>query len=129
MRLKHNIKYMFLCCDLNLQNSRDIDGVTGDVIHGEASPKMEARKLVFIMLLRDNVMCVANTLRDNSIFLKSVTLVFLGEVTMKVRDLRFKIDYISTSENVVCEDINTKGGRRVKSNHIPISGSFVSSSW
>ena len=45
MRLKHQIKYIVLCCDLNLQIPRDIGGVTGDVIHGEDSPKMEAREL------------------------------------------------------------------------------------
>ena len=74
-------------------------------------------------------MCVANTLRENSLVSRFVTLVFFGEITMRRSASLFQIDYTCISDNVVCEDIKIKRGRRIKSNHIPISGFFVSSRW
>ena len=68
--------------------------------------------------------CALRPRWENSNFRRFVTLVFLGRLRWKESYVS-QIDYICIYDNFVCEDINIKRGRRIKSNHIPVSGSFL----
>ena len=65
MRVSLNVDCLFLLCDLNLQLSAGIAGITGDHIHKLPDNSLESREFEFVRFLREFKLRAANTMRDD----------------------------------------------------------------
>ena len=52
------VKHLFLSCDLNLQLSANVEGITGGEIHALPNKQLESREIAFLQFLRDFDLCV-----------------------------------------------------------------------
>ena len=118
------VKHLFLLCDLNLQLSANIEGITGEWVHGLPSKHLEGREVAFLQFLREFNLCVCNTLVDNS----HKSRIMYTRVPWGLYDDQEKaatqIDYVCCSDSVICSAVSVKRGRFIRSDHIPVQCQF-----
>ena len=113
---------IFLCCDLNVQVTGDVEGITGPHVHISPISSLESREFVFLQLLQNFDMFVCNTFHQCSDNL-SCTRVPWSIFDEKIDDAT-QIDYVCASRNVSCTKVRMRPARVVKSDHIPIVCNF-----
>ena len=57
---------IFLCCDLNVQVTGDVEGITGPHVHASPISSLESREFAFLQLLQNFDMYVCNTFLQGS---------------------------------------------------------------
>ena len=121
-RSEFNVSSIFVCCDLNVQVTGDVEGITGPHVHASPMSSLESREFVFLQLLQNFDMSVCNTfLQCSDKF--SYTRVPWGIFDEKLGDAT-QLDYVCASRNVSCTKVRMRPARVVKSDHIPIVCNF-----
>ena len=57
---------IFLCCDLNVQVTGEVEGITGSHVHASPIYSLETREFAFLNLLHNFDMFVCNTFHQCS---------------------------------------------------------------